>query len=342
MRARGVLLRGATGVGVLAAVLLVTGSSWEWWQRRAAARDYPPPGRLVDIGGRRLQLDCRGTGAPTVVLVSGLDTGGSLAWSAVHDALARTARTCAYSRAGIMWSDPDPAFTPKHVADDLAALLQHAGEAGPFVLVGHSLGGPFSMLVAQHHPALVAGVVFVDASHPDQIARFEQIGMPAELPGLALYRRAATLNWTGLVRFHMGKASPMPGESAALAQIRAAYTPLSIRGAVAEMEALPLILREAGALRSLGARPLVVLTARKPLPVEVRSALGLTEAQAAAQQQEWLAMHDDEASWSTNARHELVEGAGHYIQFDQPAVVIRAVQEVVEQVRNGAPAQVTP
>lgn len=340
MSARRWWVRGLTGLGALALLGLAGGAGWEWWQRRAAARDYPPPGRLVEVGGRRLQLDCRGTGAPTVVLISGLDTGGSLAWSPVHDSLARTSRTCAYSRAGIMWSDPDPAFTPKRVADDLAALLQAAGETGPFVLVGHSLGGPFSMLVAQHHPALVAGVVFVDASHPDQIARFEKVGIPAELAGLSLYRRAAALSWTGITRFHMAKASPMPGESPAVAQMRAVYTPLSIRGAVAEMNALPQILREAGALRTLGARPLVVLTAGKPLTAEVRTALGITEAQADAQQREWRAMHDEEASWSTDVRHELVDDAGHYIQFDRPDRVIRAVEEVVAKIRGGATVEV--
>lgn len=325
----------AAGLLLLGGTVIAAGAGWEWWARRRAWREMPPPGRLVDIGGRRLQLDCRGSGAPTVVLVAGLDMGGALAWSTVHDSLARTTRTCAYSRAGIMWSDPDPAFVPRHAAQDLVALLRAAGEPGPVVLVGHSLGGPISMLVVQHAPALVAGLVFVDASHPDQLARFAKIGIAEEASGTGLLQRAARLSRTGLVRVHMGGVSPFPGEDPALARTRAAYRPLSVQGAAAESAALGAILREAGARRTLDARPLVVLTAMAGLSAADRAALGVTEDQAAAEQREWLAMHEDEARWSTDARHELVPGAGHYIQFDRPDVVIRAVRDVVTRVRPG-------
>jgi len=88
------------------AIVVVAGASIEGLMRYRAARDYPAPGRLVDVGGRRLQIDCRGSGSPTVVLESGLDNLGSLSWAAVHDSLARTTRVCAYSRAGMLWSDP--------------------------------------------------------------------------------------------------------------------------------------------------------------------------------------------------------------------------------------------
>src|SRR5688572_8575029 len=98
------------GLGFVALVLLLVsvGAAYEAMGRRNARRDFPPPGRLVDIGGRRIHLDCRGTGSPIVVLEAGLDTRGSLAWGTVHDSIAKTTRTCAYSRAGIMWSDPTP------------------------------------------------------------------------------------------------------------------------------------------------------------------------------------------------------------------------------------------
>jgi len=107
---------------------------------------FPLQGKLVDIGGRRIQLDCRGTGSPIVIFESGLDINGSLSWSAVHDEIAKTTRACAYSRAGIMWSDPkDGPQNAKTIAEDLHAALAAAGEKPPFVLVGHSLGGPYIM-----------------------------------------------------------------------------------------------------------------------------------------------------------------------------------------------------
>ena len=77
----------------------------------------------VRAGFRKIHLDCRGSGAPIVVLIHGLDTAGALSWSAAHDSIAQTTRACAYSRAGIMWSDPTPAFTPIGMVDDLHAAV---------------------------------------------------------------------------------------------------------------------------------------------------------------------------------------------------------------------------
>src|SRR5215213_7765967 len=100
--------RAAIGLACLTAIAVGSGAGFEAAMRGRTARGYPAPGRLVDIRGRRLQLDCRGRGSPTVVLEAGLDHLGSLSWAAVHDSIARTTRVCAYSRAGIMWSDPSP------------------------------------------------------------------------------------------------------------------------------------------------------------------------------------------------------------------------------------------
>ena len=67
----------------------------------------------MDIGGRKIQMDCRGIGSPTVVLQSGLDALGSLSWAAVHDEIVKTSRVCAYSRSRILWSDANPNSTSK-------------------------------------------------------------------------------------------------------------------------------------------------------------------------------------------------------------------------------------
>src|SRR4051812_6397771 len=158
------------------AIAVLSGAAYERVQRDRAARDFAPAGRLVDIGGRRMQIDCRGTGSPTVVFESGLDAYGSLAWTTVHDSIAKTTRACAYSRAGIMWSDPvDHPFDSDSTASDLHAALVKSGEHAPWVMVGHSLGGPYIMMFASRYPSEVAGLVMVDISHPDQFARYEKV-----------------------------------------------------------------------------------------------------------------------------------------------------------------------
>src|SRR4051812_17417883 len=96
------LKKTAVVVGALLGLATLSGATFERVSRDRALNKYPAPGRLVDIGGRRLQLDCRGAGSPTVVFEAGLDLNGSTAWSTVHDSIAKITRACAYSRAGIM------------------------------------------------------------------------------------------------------------------------------------------------------------------------------------------------------------------------------------------------
>src|SRR5579859_1661185 len=99
----------AIALGGCLLLLLVVGTAWEQGERRQVAAAYPAPGRLVDIGGgRRIQIECRGSGSPTVILETGLDWLGALSWAKVYDPVAQYTHTCAYSRAGIVWSDDKP------------------------------------------------------------------------------------------------------------------------------------------------------------------------------------------------------------------------------------------
>jgi pimeloyl-ACP methyl ester carboxylesterase len=322
--------------GLLLAAVLV-GIGYEQIGRWRAASQYPVQGHLVDVGGRRMQIDCRGSGSPTVVFESGLDAMGSLSWSAVHDAIATTTRACAYSRAGIMWSEPDTKeFQPEGVARDLHALLLGAGEKGPFVMVGHSLGGPYVMTFTRLYPQEVAGLVFVDASHPDQNERITRaIGKKIDA-GEGLLKAANALSWTGIPRLvaaHSHDVSiPLQAK-----QAQDAYFSRSVQSLLQEEESVDATFAAAGQLRQLGDRPIVVLTAMKPLPAAILKSAKLTVDQGQRLQTEWKAMHDEEASWSHHSDHEIVPDSSHYVQFDRPDVVIAAVRRVVDEVRSGGP-----
>ena len=317
------------GIGLvgLVALLLLAGAGYEQYCRWQAARHYPPMGRMVDIGGRRLQIDCRGSGSPTVVFEAGGDNLGSLAWAAVHDSIAQTTRACAYSRAGMLWSDPNNGpFDPRGVAKDLHTALQSAGEHPPYVMVGHSLGGPYIMIFTSLYPADVAGLVFVDASHPDQAERMRHelgssVGAP---PAGFLITMLGALSWTGFARF-----LPAEHEGPALTQaVSAAYIGTSIAPLLREAEGIETTQRAAGQFRDHGDRPIVVLTGTKPYTAHQLAGAGLTAEQGRRLAVVWKALHDDEATWSRKSRHQLVPDASHYIQFDRPDVVIAAVREV--------------
>jgi pimeloyl-ACP methyl ester carboxylesterase len=139
-------------------------------------------GGLVDVGARRLYVECAGSGSPTVVLEAGLGL-DSDSWSNVLPEIGRTTRVCAYDRAGLGASDPVPGV--RDASDDvrdLERLLARGPIPPPYVLVGHSYGGFLARLFARAHPEQVAGVVFVDASGFDATRRQLAIWPSSQAP----------------------------------------------------------------------------------------------------------------------------------------------------------------
>ena len=329
--------RGVVGLTMVCASTLLIGGTYEQIARRRSVADFPAPGKLVDVGaGRRLQLDCRGNGSPTVVLESGLDAYGSLAWAAVHDSIARTSRVCAYSRAGIMWSDPPSGpFDARNAARDLHAALLASSEAAPWVMVGHSIGGPYVMIFTQLFAAEVKGIVFVDASHPAQFAAYAKAIGTSLLPSATVPRIGSALAWTGLVRLLPAPPNP-PSWPRIVGAVSRAFLSTSLGALTSELQAIPTTLELAGTIRSLGDRPLVVLTAMRPDEPADLTQMGLTRDQGAKRLAAWRALHDDEATWSIRGRNVLVADASHYIQFLRPDLVIGAVRDVVAATRGVA------
>src|SRR5918995_164222 len=125
-----------------------------------------PPGRLIDVGGDiNMHIYCTGEGSPTIVLDAGLN-GGTMSWAGVQEQVSNHTRVCSYDRAGMSWSEEGlKPRTYMRIADELYALLEAAGEEGPYVLVGHSAGAHTVRFFVQKHPADVAGIVLVDPAH---------------------------------------------------------------------------------------------------------------------------------------------------------------------------------
>jgi pimeloyl-ACP methyl ester carboxylesterase len=294
----------------------------------------------VDIGGRRLHLDCRGSGSPTVVFESGLDANGSLAWSAVHDSVAATTRACAYDRAGMMWSQPAPkaeARDAKAVAADLGKLLDASGEPGPYVVVGHSLGGPYALVFTSTRPADVAGLVFVDASHPDQMARLRPAMGDAMEKAKSMMAIADVLARLGVVRmFLQPTPAKFPGFPPEKLAIAGAFQAQGMKAVVAEGGAMEATMAEAKEATDLGDRPLIVLTALRPMTEADRAPMKMTEEQGRAMKAIWDTLHVEESRFSSAGRQVRVPDASHYIQFDRPDLVIAAIREVVDSVRQRA------
>jgi len=163
------------GLAVAPIALGVIGAIYQASATEVDRRNYPPPGQLVDIGGYKLHLSCTGEGSPTVIL-DALFPGTVSNWVWIQPEIARTTQVCAYDRAGLGWSEsgPEPRDAQQQ-ARELHALLTHAGIPGPYILVGHSLGGLSVRMFAAQYPDEVGGMVLIEGTHPDA---WRRLGKP--------------------------------------------------------------------------------------------------------------------------------------------------------------------
>jgi pimeloyl-ACP methyl ester carboxylesterase len=303
-------------------VIAGVGGSYETIQEQVDRSITAMPGQLVDVGGRRLYVHCTGSGSPTVVLVSGLAE-ASVYWGGwIAPAVAQNTTVCAYDRAGQGWSDP-PA-SPQDglaVATDLHALLDHAQIPGPYVLVGHSTGGAYIRVFAARYPDQVAGMVFLDSQPNEALTGLPDF--PSQYSALhrasALFPSLARLGVFRLVNQVAPDPLPVPARDEERAVVSTASLNRIQRDEFAE---LPMTLKEAAALTTLGDRPLIVVTAAKG-------------AQAG-----WLPLQDKMAGLSTNSAHQVLPEIDHPGLIHDRAGAAQASQailDVVASVRTGTP-----
>ena len=281
-------------------------------------------GELIDVGELKMHIDCTGDGSPTVILDSGLgDT--FLSWRKVQPEIARFTRVCSYDRAGIGYSGSSSRpRTSEVIAQELHALLRAAEIAPPYILVGHSMGGYDVRLYASLYRNEVAGMVLVDASHPDQENRF-----PPELKNMegSWQREAEFLAYTmpfGIPRL-IGLCDEDPVQRAAECNFQTA------REGVAELKAFPESAAQTAATGSFGAMPLAVLSHDPEKPsTELPADLAKPTNDA------WEKMQEELSHLSTRGTQSIAKNGAHYIQNDRPDAVIDAIRDVVQQTRQTA------
>jgi len=318
------------GISFLAGVgfLALAGCIYE---KRAESRDaqrFPPPGRRVDVGSHKLHLLCMGEkqpSQPTVILESG-NGAWSNYWRAVQPEVARFARVCAYDRAGFGWSEAGPTpRTPERIVTELHALLEEAGETAPYILVGHSMGGPLVRLFYARYPQDIAGMVWIDSAHEDML-KYISFGRAAYRSFIVMARVGALLAHLGLLRL-FGKRRILssyisvrePDAQAAL--IAQTVHPGFLDTLREETAAMTRTEHWARAPRTLDSLPVISIEAQ----YGPDAPKGYSEARWQAFRAGWRALHDDLSSLSSDTRRVAAQ-SDHNIMAEQPDLVIQAIK----------------
>jgi len=321
-----------SALGILLA-LPVTGLLYEVFAQAAAERAFPPPGELVDVGGRRLHLLCIGEGSP-VVLFEASGWGSALNGAEARERISRRTRVCSYDRRGTGWSDEAPgAPTAAALAGDLAILQDRARLEWPLVIVAASVGGLTAEMFARQYPERTGGVVLLDVAASPTVERVVRPRARTVQGGLCAGNVLARF---GLVRlidpFAIGAETEGARRSRALA-----YDGRRWAGLCAMARAWRQTLREfEDALPFPSAVPLVVLSASGAedlVPPGVDRLLDVD-----ALRTEVVSVHRELAGWSERGVWREVPNSTHLIADSQPDAVVEAVLDVLDQV----PRRATP
>jgi pimeloyl-ACP methyl ester carboxylesterase len=310
--------------------------------------DVPASGRLIDLGGYKLHLDCIGRGLPTVVLSAGAGDFSS-DWSLVQSEIAKFTRVCSYDRGGTAWSDlgPKPRTTLQE-AFDLDRLLKAGGERGPYLMAGHSIGGLVVRLFAEAHTADVVGIVLVDAYSED-----EQVNVNGTLQRIRLNAQSREIPKPRSLLQSSDKLTPKeiadiqsfmkqfvgePKIEAPFDKLPKDAQRLRLWGLgrlnyystdddyLAEISA-KLYSEDQTKPHSLGSMPLVVLTRTEyDYPPSQREAL--------------VREHKDQqarlVALSAKGHQVIVPNSGHHIQIDSPGQVVDTVRRLVSKSRESS------
>ena len=309
--------------------LLLGGSAYQWGISQYEDHKFKVPGRLVDIGGYSLHLNCTGAGSPTVILEAGLGS-NSLDWSMVQPEAAKLTRVCSYDRAGSGWSESSPKKprVSSIIAQELHALLQSAGLQSPYILVGSSFGGINVRMYERKFPDEVAGIVLVDSSHEQQ---FEIMNFSTEIPSWSKFLFVQVKAYTGWTRIEHQMQEPHHSFNRFDEETRKAYlaklnTTNAIIALAEESENFLQSteqMKEADGL--MGNKPLIVITAGKYSfsgPVETE--------ETKEQQRKWNALQLDLVSKSSAGKQIIAKDSGHGISIEEPKIIVDAIKEIFE------------
>jgi len=317
--------------------------------QNSSAPPFRAPGRLIDLGGWRLHLNCSGQAnpsRPTVILEAGAGD-FSVDWNLVQPLVAPFARVCSYDRGGAGWSDLGPRpRTMRQLVWELHALLEKADEKAPFLLVGHSYGGWLTRLFAETYPAKVSGLVLVESgaedplriidgkvTHASELAKGQTVPpvktsdplRESDIPPRIISLIQSSIRGMG-GRFNDPPRDKLPPEARRMRE----WSLSRIKHAASndnpfEADELVTMLAERKKENVLRDLPLIVVSR------------GLLDEEGPEAAQREAAHRKDQAalvSLSSVGKQVVAAKSGHHVPLDEPGIVVSTIREMVQITRH--------
>ncbi|MNK03946.1 haloalkane dehalogenase [compost metagenome] len=321
-----------TGLVLLTLIilLLIAGFIFEMISRNDAEK-MKPDGNFAEVENHRLHYYKKGNGGPTVVFETAFDPAGHLQWYNIQKELPISYTSFSYDRSGILWSErgKNPK-SGKKMAEELHLLLEKANVPKPYILVGHSFGGTLVRFFVHRYPKDVAGVILVDSQCPydekylsPELFNMVNQGLPSGFLRFA--------NTFGLARLMFKGMFPNEKKYEYQNSIMPALLYQSADAVLEEQDEMSAIKKEASKIKSFDNIPLLVLTAAdvKRYDSMIKDKKLKTEMLTA-----WSKMQKDFLLLSTDSRQILVPNSGHYINQEQPEVIVNSIAEIVDKVKK--------
>lgn len=300
--------------------LLIIGSTYQYVSTKHDDLRYSPPGKFVQVNGKKIHYVSKGHKAPTIILDAGLGADHQW-WCLVQEELAKCAQVFSFDRPGYGWSDA--ATTPRtseHIVSELHNLLQACELKPPYILVGHSFGGANMRLYANTYSEQIAGLILVDACHEDQ--NFEEdVSSQSFLERGKGYLFYSTFShYVGISRWYMPES------------LKPFFSSLMTQG---QRDS---IIAKASSVTSLCARDNEMLHLTKSLYQLKRSKNTLLDkpvivitAEETNSDPQWQEYQKQLVSLSKKGKQIIAKKSSHMVNVDKPEVIIEAVKEIIER-----------
>lgn len=304
-------------------ILIAIGFLFEHISRFYYDYKRPADSEFVEVDGRKIHYKKEGNGSATVIFESGLG-GDYLHWQEMQKKLSKKYTTIAYDKAGILWSDPAENSTLRRYADDLKQLLEKTNCPKPYILVGHSFGGITPRLFIKENAKDLAGIVFVDVSHPEQLEKSSKALKESVQPPSKAF--LSFLNEIGVIRIlytNVPFTSAVPEKHWFNLNVKNYFYRI-FDGMMTELENDKKLMKEASKIDNFGAISLTIITAKYPNGVEGAKDKKL--------EKEYLAIHNtlqiDLLNLSSNSRQVFATKSGHYITLQEPDLICNEINRL--------------